>query len=374
MSDRPIHPTVVRLAAYSWRFLVIGAALGVVLWIIGQLAVVALPIAIALLLTRALQPVAARLRARGAPPALAAVSVVLGFLIIVVGAMWFIVPSVAGQFDDVRETVATGIDDLQTWLVEDGPFDLTQGDIDDAREWAFDRGADLLRSSSSALTSGAFLLASVAAGAILSLLLCFFMLKDGTVALQWGRSLLPAGRRGVADRLCRRIWQTLGGYLLGSTALGTVEAAAIGITVWAVGGTLVAPIMMLTFAAAFVPLVGAVVAGGIAVLVTLVTAGTTQALIVLVVAILVQQFDGDLLAPLVYGRALEIHPAVILIVIAAGGSLFGFVGVLLAVPVTAVVINCAAELRASPTGSSDDLALEVVGSPPSTASDAADGA
>ena len=133
---------------------------------------------------------------------------------------------------------------------------------------------------------------------MLSLLLAFFMLKDGTRALASGT--FTAARRSTrraADRLCRRIWQTLGGYLLGSTALGTVEAIAIGVTVWAVGGTLVAPIMILTFAAAFVPLVGAVAAGAVAVLVTLVTAGTTQALIVLVVAFVVQQFDGDLLAP-----------------------------------------------------------------------------
>lgn len=363
MNERPIHPTVDRFAAYSWRFLVIGAALAVVLWGVGQLSVVALPIAVALLLTRALQPVATWLRDRGAPPALAALAVVLGFILVVAGATWFIVPSVAGQFDDVSQTVTEGIDDLQTWLVDDGPFDLTQDDIDDAREWITDRGADLLRSSSSALTSGAFLLASLAAGAVLSLLLSFFMVKDGDRALTWGRSLLPAGRRGVADRLCRRAWQTLGGYLLGSTMLGTVEAAAIGLTVWAVGGTLVAPIMILTFAAAFVPLVGAVAAGAVAVLVTLVTAGTTQAIIVLVVAVVVQQFDGDLLAPIVYGRALEIHPAIILVTIAAGGSLFGFVGVLLAVPVTAVVINCIAELRKGETGSPDDLQLEVVGAP-----------
>ncbi len=363
-TERPIHPTIVRLASYSWRFLVIGAALAVVLWGVGQLSVVALPIAVALLLTRALQPAATFLRDRGLPPALAAVSVVLGFVAVLAAATWFIVPSVAGQFDDVQETVTEGVDDLQAWLVDDGPFDLTQDDIDDAREWVVDRGGELLRNSSSALTSGAFLLASLLAGAVLSLLLCFFMVKDGPRALDWGRSLLPAGRRGVADRLCRRIWQTLGGYLLGSSVLGAVESAVIGATVALVGGTLIAPIMILTFAAAFVPLVGAVAAGAVAVLVTLVTAGTTEALIVLVVAILVQQFDGDLLAPIVYGKALEIHPAVILVVIAAGGSLFGFVGVLLAVPVTAVIINCAAELRASPTGSGDDLELEVVSDAP----------
>ena len=116
--------------------------LAVVLWGLGQLSVVhAADRGSRCSLTRALQPVASWLRERGLPPALASLSVVLGFLLIVGGATWFIVPAVAGQFDDVRETVTEGIDDLQTWLVEDGPFDLTQGDIDDARDWAVNAAA-----------------------------------------------------------------------------------------------------------------------------------------------------------------------------------------------------------------------------------------
>ena len=69
-------------------------------------------------------------------------------------------------------------------------------------------------------------------------------------------------------------------------------------------------------------------------------------MIVLVVAVLVQQLDNDFLAPIVFGRNLELHPLVVLGAIVAGTTLFGAFGAVLAVPVTAVAINVAAEWRA----------------------------
>jgi predicted PurR-regulated permease PerM len=70
---------------------------------------------------------------------------------------------------------------------------------------------------------------------------------------------------------------------------------------------------------------------------------------VLVVVIVVQQLDNDLLAPVIYGRSLELHPVVVLLAVAAGGALFGVAGTLLAVPVTAVALNSLAEVRRAPT-------------------------
>ena len=103
--------------------------------------------------------------------------------------------------------------------------------------------------------------------------------------------------------------------------------------------------MIITFLATFVPILGAIVAGVVAVLVTLVTAGATQALVIAAVAIVVQQLDNDLLAPVIYGRALRLHPLAVLLAIVAGGALFGLVGTFLAVPVLAVVANVMDELR-----------------------------
>jgi len=103
--------------------------------------------------------------------------------------------------------------------------------------------------------------------------------------------------------------------------------------------------MILTFLAAFVPILGAVIAGVTAVLVGLVTGGVATAVIVAVVALAVQQLDNDILAPWIYGRALALHPVVILVSVVVGGALFGIYGTLLAVPVVAVAVNVGQELR-----------------------------
>ena len=92
------------------------------------------------------------------------------------------------------------------------------------------------------------------------------------------------------------------------------------------------------------PIVGAIVAGLIATLVGLVTGGLTTAAVVAVVAIVVQQLDNDFLGPWVYGRALSLHPAAVLVSVVAGGALFGIAGTLLAVPVVAVAVNVTREL------------------------------
>ena len=116
-----------------------------------------------------------------------------------------------------------------------------------------------------------------------------------------------------------------------------MAAIILGLTVWLVGAGLAVPVAVLTFVGAFFPIVGAVAAGIVAALVALVSGGPTDALIVGGVALVVQQFDNDLLAPLIYGRAIKLHPTVVLLSLAAGGTLAGIMGAFLAVPVAAVI-------------------------------------
>jgi predicted PurR-regulated permease PerM len=141
--------------------------------------------------------------------------------------------------------------------------------------------------------------------------------------------------------------------------LGFIESIAIGLALLVSGASLVVPVMILTFVAAFVPLVGAVFAGVMAVLVALVTGGFVSAAIVGVVALAVQQLDNDILAPWVYGRSLALHPVVILVSVVGGGALFGIAGTLLAVPVVAVVVSVVKELENRGTESRDEAPAEV---------------
>jgi predicted PurR-regulated permease PerM len=325
-----------------------------VLKLLNALWVLVLAGAVAMLLGRALDPIARRLRERGWRRGLVASVTLFGFLIVLVGILSLLVPPIVAEFSDLGPTLEDAIDDLEDWLVNDSPFDISRRDISDFREQAQDRARDALRSQSGTVVTGTVLAFEVVTGLVLSMITTFFLLKDGDRFCLWVLGFLPEERRPLTRRLAARAWQTLGGYLRGSATLGVIEGFIIGTTVWLVGGSLAIPVAVITFFAAFVPFAGAVVAGAVAVLVTAVTAGFSDGLIVLVVAVLVQQFDNDLLAPIVFGRSLSLHPLIVLGAIVAGSTLFGAFGAVLAVPISAMTINVLAELHAHSTEADDE--------------------
>lgn len=341
-----VHPVVATLGAYSWRLIAIGIVGWALLQLITVLWVLLLAGVVAVLLSRALDPVANVFRRLRWPNALVAVTTLLGFLAVMAGITSLLVPSIVDEFQDLGPTLEDAVDDLEDWLVEDSPFDVERGDIDDFRDEAKDWISENAQSQTGTVVSGTIMAVEVLTGLLLALITTFFILKDGHRFSRWVLGFVPDDRQPLAIKLAARSWQTLGGYLRGSATLGVIEGVIIGTTVQLVGGALAIPVAVITFFAAFLPFAGAVIAGAVAVLVTLVTAGTGQALIVLIVAVAVQQLDNDLLAPVVFGKNLELHALVVLGAIVAGSTLFGAFGAVLAVPTTAVIINVMAEIRA----------------------------
>ncbi|MGH9209682.1 MAG: AI-2E family transporter [Acidimicrobiales bacterium] len=351
-----VHPLIDRLGAYAWRLIGIGLVVVAVLWLLAKLWVVMLALGVAVLFSRALEPVATWLKRRGWRPGLAAICVMLGFGLLAGGILAALVPAIASEFEDLGPTIEEANDDLEDWLVEDSPFDVSRQDVEDFRDEANDRIDEAFSESGTSLVDTTMVVFEVITALVLAIITSFFMLKDGDRFGRWTVSLFPADRRPLLARLCRRAWNTLGGYLRGAAFLGVVEGTIIGLAVWIAGGELPVPVAVLTFFAAFVPFVGAIVAGLVAVLVTLVTGGVGAAIAVGVVAIVVQQLDNDLLAPVIYGRALSLHPLVVLFAITSGAALMGPAGAIFAVPLTAVILNVVAEAR--------DAAGETLGDTP----------
>lgn len=337
------------VAAYSWRLLVIAAAAVGLLWLLGQLWVVVTALVIVALLTRVLAGPTAWM-GRKLPPALAAMSALLGFLLLLGAVLTTVGAAVSGEVGNITETISQAVDDIEDWLVDDSPFNVSRSDLESFRESLGQTVSSALRRPGRSILSGAIVAVEALLSLLLGLVLTFFALKDGGRFVAWARSKIDPDDRERADRMGRRAWFTLGGYLRGASVLGLVEGVIIGITMALVGSDLSLAIAVITFVTAFVPFVGAIAAGVLAVLVTLATAGLPAALIVTAVAVGVQQLDNDLLAPVVYGRALDLHPAVILLSITAAGALLGIAGSILAVPVTAVIWNVMAEARSEPDG------------------------
>lgn len=340
-----------RASDVAWRALAVSAAVlvaGAVLW---RLRLVVLPILVALLACSVLAPLVVALERRGWPTAVATSTVFFGSLLSAGVVLALVVPPTAEQLANTGEAFEQGLDEVEDWLVN-GPLDLSRSEV---RDYTQDPGgtiADIASESSDTVTAGLMVVGETVAGALLALVLTFLFLKDGRRMQAWALDHLPDRHHEVLRDCAAAAWSALSGFLRGAALLGTVEALIIGSAMWLVGAPLALPVAVFTFIGAFFPIVGAVAAGALATVVTLATVGVTEALIVLVVVVVVQQLDGDLLAPVIYGRSLQLHPVVVLVALTAGGVLGGIAGAFIAVPLAGVVVGVGGVLwarRADPS-------------------------
>ena len=186
-----------------------------------------------------------------------------------------------------------------------------------------------------------------------------FVLKDGPVMHRFiNRHLgLP---EPVANVVTTNIAKSLRSYFLGVTIIAGFNAVIIGGAAWLVGVPLAGTIAVVTFVGAYVPFVGAWVAGAFAVLIALGAEGPEAALIMAVVALLANGAFQQVIQPLVMGATLGLNPLVVLVVTIGAGALFGMVGLTLAAPLTSAAMHISNELR----GRSNDVPVaEVVPAP-----------
>jgi putative heme transporter len=322
-------------AAASWRFLAIAGAVAAVVYALVHLRVVVLPIIAALLASTLLLPLVRWLKDLGVPDGLAAAGAMITAILLVAAIATAVAPSVADQFGDLRPRAEEGVREASDVLA-DPPFNVSKRELDKK----VDEGIARLRENSGPLArglqSGAVLLGEVITGLIIAVLLTFFLLKDGARIWGYVLSLMGDRSRGDADELGRRAYAALAGYVRGIALVGLVDAVLIGLALVIIGVPLVVPLMIITFFAAFIPLIGAFVAGLVAVLIALVAGGPVDALLVLGAIVLVQQVEGHLLYPVLMSRTVHLHPAVIVVALAAGGVLGGIIGVFLAVPLAGI--------------------------------------
>jgi predicted PurR-regulated permease PerM len=306
-----------------------------------ELRLITVPAFVALLFATALQPPVTALRRRGWRPLLATWTVLLAALVVVAGGISLLVPAFVDQTDELGERLEEGIAQIEDWL-ETGPLGIEDPDVRGAVDTAVDQ---TLESDPAALVDGVALAAEVLAGALLAMVMLFFFVKDGPRIVDWAADQIPAARRTQARQAGSAAWAALGAYVRGTLVVGLVNGTVIGVGLAFLGVPLALPLAIITALSAFFPLVGAVVAGTLAALVALVSGGVVDALIVVALTVVVQQIEGDVLSPLVMGRALKLHPLVILVALTVGAVTAGLLGAFLAVPLIGVVVAAAGAAR-----------------------------
>ena len=302
------------------------------------LSTVVIPILLALIFASTFAPVMSWLRGHRVPSALATVLVLLTIVLLLAGVGWLIVWAVRDQWDELSSQAETGLQQVIDW-VKTLPF---APDHDQLVEWQqniTDFLSGFLTSSQfgSGALAGVGIVTNFVTGLILMGVVLFFFLKDGPQI--WRFLLRPFEGEALAraERAGDKTVQTLGHYVRGTASVAAVDAIGIGVGLLILQVPLALPLAVLVFVLAFIPIVGATLAGILAALVALVANGPLSAVLVVGVVVLVNQLEGNFLQPVLMGRALKLHSLVILLALTIGTVLSGVLGAVLAVPIAAVV-------------------------------------
>jgi predicted PurR-regulated permease PerM len=346
-----VEPLVRKAAAWAWRLLVILVAVVAVLWVVEKLEVIVVPVLLALMISALLVPAVDWLDRRGLPRGGAVTLVLLVGFAILGGILAFVITQFVYGLPDLTKQVERSIDSTRRWLIE-GPAHLRSEQIDNAGNAAI----QALHNNQAKLTSGALSTAAtvteLVASAVLALFTLIFFLYGGRNIWQYVTKIVPAGARDRVVEAGRAGYGSLIGYVRATFLVALTDAAGVGTGLAIMGVPLALPLASLVFLGAFIPLVGAVIAGFLAVIVALLAKGIVYALATLGLLVVINQLEAHLLQPLVMGRAVSIHPLGVVLAIATGGVLAGAVGALLAVP-TVAFLNNAVQVLLAPDPSAE---------------------
>ena len=336
-------------AAWALRFLIVVAALVVLLGLLNAVSLVTITVIIAIMICALLQPLVGLLMSYHVPRIVAAVLVfVLGMTTLVASA-GFVVQQVSSNSSALGTQLLDAVGTIRHWLVS-GPARMSESQVSQMV-------ADLTKTISdnrASLAQGAFATANsallVVSGAVFCLFATLFLLSDDGGIFRWVVRLFPDESRVRVAHAGNVAWRTLIAYMRSTVLLALINSFTMVVVMLIAGMPLVVPLGVLLFLGSLIPLLGMLVAGVVVVLVALVTKSALMALVMAVALVLTVQLEGNLLNPLIMGKAVNIHPLGILMAVTAGTILGGIFGAFIAVPLAAIVNNVVNDLHGRPPG------------------------
>ena len=338
-------PTWLRhLGFSSWLLVGFGLVIVGLIWLLGETSTIVMPVILAAVLGAVAGPAVGWLERHRVPRAGGAILILLGLVAVGVLIFCLVFGGISAQSGDISAKLDQSLDKIQGWLSDVG-VDNAQSAKEGAQEAAPEIRTTLL-SGVAAGVEGLKSLLFFLAFAVLSTL---FVLKDGPVMHRFINRHMGVPE-AVANVVTTNIAKSLRSYFLAVTIIAAFNAILIGGAAVILGVPLAGTIAVVTFVGAYVPFVGAWVAGGFAVLLALSTGSTSDALVMAVVALLANGVLQQMVQPFVMGATLSLNPLVVLVVTIGAGALFGMVGLTLAAPLTSAAVHIAGELGARSEG------------------------
>ena len=324
----------------SWLLVGFGLVVVGLIWLVGQTSTIAMPVILAAVLGAVAGPAVGWLERHRVPRVGGALLVLLGLVAIGVLIFCLVFGGISANSSDISTKMNQSLDKIQGWL-----SDVGVDNAQDATEGAQKAAPEIRTTLLSGVAAGIEGLKSLVFFLAFAVLSTLFVLKDGPVMHRFINRHLGVPEP-VANIVTTNIAKSLRSYFLAVTIIAAFNAILIGAAALILGVPLAGTIAVVTFVGAYVPFVGAWVAGGFAVLIALSTGSTSDALIIGVVALLANGVLQQLIQPFVMGATLSLNPLVVLVVTIGAGALFGMVGLTLAAPLTSAAVHIANELQA----------------------------
>ena len=337
--------------AFAWTGLCALAAL--VLWLLGP---VLMPFVVAAVLAYALSPLVRavqRVCAGRLPRLVAVVLVEAVFLLLLVALFTLLIPILAHELPRMRDQLPVLVERVQTDLV---PWLQAKGIhvvLDSASIKAFVLQAfntsfdDGFKQALTSLRIGGSVALAVVGNLVLIPVVLFYLLLDWQRFVRHVEALVPMPARGVYDRFVAECDEVLGQYLRGQLSVMALLAIYYSVAMWAFGLDLALPIGVFTGLAVFVPYIGFGFGLVLALLASVLQFAPAEALLMVTVVYgLGQLIESFVLTPRLVGERIGLHPLHVIFALMAFGQLFGFVGVLIALPASAVLLVAIRRLRA----------------------------
>jgi predicted PurR-regulated permease PerM len=336
-------------AAWALRFLLVMAALFVLLNMLNAVSLVTITVIVAIMISALLQPAVGLLTRHNVPRIPAAILVFLLGATALVAASWFVVMQISANASALGGQLTDAVTTIRTWLVT-GPPRMSETQVtqmvNDLTKSISDNRAGVAQGVFSTANSAL----GIIGGAVFCLFATLFLMTDDGGIWRWVVRLFPGEARAKVAHAGNVAWRTLIAYMRSTVLLALINALTMVVIMLFAGMPLVVPLGVLLFLGSMIPLIGMLVTGLVVVLVALVTKSLVMALVMALALFLTVQLEGNLLNPFILGKAVQIHPLGILMGVTAGTILGGIFGAFIAVPLVAILNNVANDVHDPTSG------------------------
>jgi len=334
-----VPPTLKFTAGITWRVLVIIAGFVLFAIVLNEIFPVVFALFFAMLVTAWTSPIM-NLLAKIMPKVIAMILALLAIITAIVVILGSVIRSSISEGPKLIASIESGLTEVETWLKRP-PLELTNDQFSNLLDGAKSFGEGVLRGiAGDALGALGSIGTLIIAGSVFLYAVVFFLLVPQQI-WDWLMSWMPERIREHVDVSGHLAWDSIAGYTRGIVIVAFCDALLVFIGLTLLQVPLAPALSAVVFLGAFIPVIGAPIATFFAAIVALAERGPLVALLVIALTIVVGSFDGDVLQPLVMGKAVNLHPLAIVFAIAAGSIALGIVGALIAVPIAGAIYGVA---------------------------------